>query len=165
MVKLFTPNKAIAFIIFSPVVYWVLAVLFEGPLLRDIFNSLAFGVASMIVVTWMSAAYKAVRENVDAGEWQLILAIFLLWLVVCVQRVYSALYNYVDKPSQEFLSQSAIPGFFPYSFMISGALFLIAPEVRSEALNIKAFWALLTGVGIGALIAGILIGYSISTGY
>jgi hypothetical protein len=85
-----------------------------------------------------------------------------MWLVIVLQRLYSGIFNWLGQP--DFLSQSAIPGYFPYSFMISGALFLIAPEITSNDLHFRRFWALLVAIAIGCLTAGVFIGYSISSG-
>lgn len=137
--------------------------MFVPPLiLRDVFNSLAFGTAIIIIITWLPAAIRAMRESAETGEWQLVLAIFLVWLVVACQRVYVIVFNSYGRP-QEW-AESAISGFWPYSFLCAGLLFLSAPGVDGDRFKSNALWAIVAAVGIGCLTAGILIGSAIPTG-
>jgi hypothetical protein len=161
MVKNLTPNRAVVFAVVSFVAYW-LAALFIPPLvLRDVFNSLAFGTSVIITITWGPSAIRAVKENADSGEWQLILAITLVWFVVLCQRTYIIAFNWAGRP--EAWSLSAISGFWPYSYLIAGLLFLAAPGVKGDGIESRAVWAIVAAVAIGSLVAGILIGASIST--
>lgn len=159
--SLITPNRAILFAVGAFILYWIASIFVPAIVLRDVFNSLAFGTAVIITITWMPSAIKAVRENAGSGEWQLILAIFIVWFVVMCQRVYVILFNWHGRP-QEW-ADSAISGFWPYSYLIAGLLFLSAPGVHSEGIKARAVWAIVAAVAIGSLLAGILIGASIST--
>lgn len=154
-----SPNRAIAFAVAAFIIYWLLAMFVPAMILRDVFNSLAFGAAVIITATWMPAAVKAMKEEADNGEWQLLLAIFIMWAVILVQRAYVIAFNFFDRPVEWI--NSAIPGFFPYSFMISGLLFLSAPGVKAGRIGVRSIWAIIAAVAIGALVAGILIGASI----
>ena len=161
MLQVATPNRAIMFAVGAFVAYWIAAMFVPPMVLRDIFNSLAFGTAIIITITWMPSALRAVRENIDTGEWQLIMAIFLVWFIVMCQRVYIIVFNWFGRP--ESWSDSPISGFWPYSFMIAGLLFLSAPGVEGSALRSQAIWSMVAAVAVGSMIAGILIGTSIST--
>lgn len=161
MVKHLTPNRAVVFAVLSFVAYWLAAIIVPAPILRDVFNALAFGAAVIITITWGPSAWRAVRENADSGEWQLILAIFLLWFIVLSQRVYVIAFNWLDRP--DWLASSAISGFWPYSYMMAGMLFLSAPGVKGHGIESGAIWSIIAAVAIGSLVAGILIGASIST--
>ena len=158
-----TPNRAVVFAVAAFVVYWIAALFVPPFILRDVFNALAFGAAIMIALTWAPSAYRAVKENMDSGEWQLILAIFLLWFVVLLQRSYAILYNWYDRP--ESWQNSAIVGFWPYSYAIAGLLFLAAPGVKNDRIEGKTIWTIIGAVGLGSLVAGIVIGASISTAF
>jgi len=161
MVRALTPNSAVAFAVFSFVLYWIAALFVPAIILRDVFNALAFGIAVMIVLTWGPSATRAVRQNADSGEWQLILAIFMVWFIVLCQRSYVVIYNWNGQPE----SWAALPisGFWPYEYVIAGLLFLAAPGVKGGAIENKAIWTIIAAVAIGSLIAGIVIGASIST--
>jgi hypothetical protein len=161
MVKNLTPNRAVVFAVLSFVAYWIAAMFVPAVMLRDIFNALAFGAAVIIAITWASSAYRAVRENADSGEWLLILAIFIVWFVVLCQRSYVIAFNWSGRP--EVWSASAISGFWPYSYTLAGILFLAAPGVKGDGIEGRAIWAIIAAVAIGCLVAGILIGASIST--
>lgn len=158
---MFTPNRAILFAVGAFVLYWIMAIFIPVETLRDVFNALAWGAALMITLTWGSAAIKAIREGADTGDWQLILAIFLVWLVVLLQRVYVAVFNWYGQP--ETWRESPIMGFWPYSYFIAAMLFLAAPGVQGDGLKKRSLWAILGAVFIGGLAAGIVIGTSIST--
>lgn len=162
MIRSVTPNRAVVFAVFAFLAYWI-ATMFVPPLvLRDVFNSLAFGAALIITLTWWKSAYQAVRENADSGEWQLILGIFFMWFVALSQRVYIIVFNWYGRPDD--WANSAIAGFWPYSYMVAGLLFLSAPGLQGGKFESRALWMIVAAVGVGSLIAGILIGASISTG-
>jgi hypothetical protein len=162
MIRSLTPNKAVVFAVIAFIGYWISSMFVPPLVLRDVFNSLAFGTAVIITITWGPSAFRAVKENADSGEWQLILAIFIVWAVVLFQRTYVIIFNWFDRPDD--WANSAISGFFPYSYVCAGLLFLAAPGVQSGKFQTQAVWAIVAAVGIGALVAGVLIGMSISTG-
>lgn len=85
----------------------------------------------------------------------------MLWGVVTLQRSYVILFNYYGRP--EVWADSAISGFWPYSYTIAGLLFLAAPGVKGDGFTKRALWAMFAAVGVGGLIAGIVIGLSLST--
>lgn len=163
MADFITPNRALVFAVGGFTLYWVLALLIDAIVLRDVFNSLAFAVGLLIVITWAKAAFRAVKYGATRGEWQLILSIFLTWLVATVVRLYSMAFNGFGRPESWVLSP--IAGFWPYSFMMAGLLVLAAPGVTPEGLKPQTMWTMLGAVGLGGLIAGILIGASISTSF
>lgn len=162
MIRSLTPNRAVAFAVVAFLAYWIASMFVPPLILRDIFNSLAFGTAIIITITWGPSAFRAVREGADSGEWQLILAIFLVWFVVLCQRVYVITFNWAGRP--EPWATSAVAGFWPYSYMIAGLLFLSAPGVKGDTIESRAIWAIVAAVGVGSMVAGIMIGLSISTG-
>lgn len=161
MIRAISPNRAVAFAVAAVVLYCVLALFVPPMALRDVFNSLAFGTAVVIVLTWLPSALKAMREGVDSAEWQLIVAIFLLWLIVAVQRIYAMAFNWAGRPDS--WADSAITGFFPYSYMFAGLLFLSAPGIVEERLGHRAIWAIIAAVAIGSFTAGALFMASISS--
>jgi hypothetical protein len=161
MVRALSANRAVVFAVLSFIAYWI-AAMFVPPLtFRDVFNSLAFGAAVIISITWGPSAYRAVKENADTGEWQLVLAIFMVWFVVLCQRIYVIVYNWYDRP--DAWANSAISGFWPYSYMLAGLLFLSAPGVKGDGIESKAIWTIIAAVALGSLVAGVLIRASIST--
>ena len=162
MIRSITPNRAIVFAVAAFLLYWIASLFVPALVLRDVFNSLAFGTAIIITITWFPAAIRALKEGADSGEWQLILAIFIVWFVVLCQRIYVITFNWYDRP--EAWALSPISGFWPYSYTLAGILFLSAPGVSGNTFRSQAIWAIVAAVAIGSLIAGILIGASISTG-
>ena len=164
MIKRITPNKAVVFAVSAFVAYWLVAMFVPGPVLREVFNSLSFGAAIIISITWFSAARRAMREGADTGEWQLVLAIFLLFFVLAISRLYAILFNYMDRPDS--WAHSPISGFWSYSYLICALLFLSAPGKTKEGLRSSTIWSLLAAFSIGSLIAGIMIGkqFSLSSG-
>lgn len=156
-----TPNRAAIFAVLALVFYGIVAAFLPPLILREVFNSLAWGGALIITITWLPAAWKAVRENADSGEWQLILAIFIVWAVVTMQRTYVIAFNWMGRP--DGWANSAVAGFWPYSYMIAAMLFLSAPGVKGGKLESRSIWSMIIAVGIGCLLAGFLLGASIST--
>jgi hypothetical protein len=157
-----SPNRAVVFAVLAPIAYAILAMFVPGIVLRDVFNSLAFGAAVIIVLTWAPSAYKAVRDGADTGEWQLILAIFVVWFVTMCQRIYVIAFNWAGRP--ESWVDSPVSGFWPYSYMFAGLLFLAAPGARSKGIRPQALWAIIAAVALGSFVAGALFWASVSTG-
>lgn len=161
MLRAMTPNRAIVFIVDGFILYWLAALFIPADILRDVFNSLCFGIAVIITITWAPSAFKAVKQGASTGDWVLILAIFLVWLTVLEQRVWSIIFNYFDRPMGWL--DLPISGFFPYSYMVAGMLFLAAPGIQPEGFRHTAMWAMIAAASVGSLVAGILIGMNIST--
>lgn len=157
-----TPNKAVVVAVGGFLLYWLLAIFVPSSILRDVFNSLAFGAAVIITATWAPTVWHAMHRNSERGSWQLILAIFIVWVVIMCQRVYVIAFNWQGRPDSWV--EGPIGGFWPYSFTMAGLLFLVAPGVHAQGVRSRAMWAIISAVGIGSLTAGILIGASIPTG-
>ena len=161
MVAPVTPNRALVLSAAAFVAYWIAAVVVPGAVLREMFNALAFGTAVVITITWFSAAARAMRLNAPTGDWLLVLGVFLMWLTVLMQRVYVIAFNWSGRP--ESWTDSALPGFFPYSFALAGMLFIAAPGVHSDRLGSRTIWAIIAAVALGSALVGFLFGLSISS--
>jgi hypothetical protein len=161
MLRALTPNRAVVFVVCGFIAFWIAALFVPTPLLRDVFNSIGFGVALIVTITWGSAAWRAVREGANSGAWQLILSLYLGWMTVLMQRVYAIVFNWEGRPV-EWLDWP-ISGFWPYSYAVAGLLLLSAPGVKADGMRSTALWSMIAAVAIGSLVAGILIGVNIST--
>lgn len=160
MIKAVTPNKILALIIFAPIFYYLLTFFVSGKDLRDVFNSLSFGTALTIWVTWLWAFIEAVRHGGREGKWRLILGLCLTMQTVMVSRAYSALFNYYGRP--ESWSEGPFPGFMSFSYFLAGVLILSATAEEKDTPFIS-YLPLLVGVGIGGIAAGVMIGMGISS--
>jgi hypothetical protein len=161
MIPHVSPNRVVGVAIGLFVFYWVLAIFVPPHILRDVFNSLAFGTQLLVVLTWSRSAYQAVRYDAKDGAWLLVLAVFYICLIALLQRMYAISFNWLGGPQS--WTDSAISGFFPYSYMIAGALFLLSPGVQTEGIKQKAWWTLFIAGCIGSFVAGALFTLSIST--
>jgi len=156
-----SPNRVVGVAIALFVLYWILALFVPANILRDVFNSLAFGTQLLVVLTWARSAYRAVRYDAHDGAWLLILAMFYICLIALLQRMYAISFNWLGRP--ESWTDSAIAGFWPYSYAIAGALFLVSPGVKSDGIRPKAWWTLFIAGCVGSFVAGGLFVMSIST--
>lgn len=145
-----------ALIAFS--IYWIIALIVPVDLLKELFNSLSLGVAIMVALTWAPAAWHSIRHGNRAGEWQLVIAIFLSFCVLAFQRLYVMTASILNRP--DWLINSPVAGFVPYSITVVGLLYLVAPGVYKGAPRGRYWWHILFAVAIGSLTAGILIGMS-----
>lgn len=160
MIRAFSTNKILLFIIFAPISYFIAAIFIPGTILRDVFNSLSFGTAVMIWFTWLYAFIEAVRSEGKAGKWRLILGLCLTMQTVMISRVYSGLFNWYDRP--ESWALGPFPGFLSFSYFLGGALILSAATEADET-PLTNLLPLLIGVGIGGIVAGVIIGMGLST--
>lgn len=154
-----TKNVAALFTIVAFVAFWIVAIFVPADVLREIFNSLSFGMAVMVCITWAPAAYHSFRSGGTEGKWQLVIAVFLCFSIVTFQRLYVILLEYLGRPP--WLLRSHIAAFVPYTITVAGALFLIAPSVHQGRPGNDYWLHLVIGVGIGSLLAGILLGRSL----
>ena len=149
-----SPSHVVAAAIILFVAYWLLALFVPGVALRDLFNAIAFGAQLFVVLTWWPAAYRAVKEESDNGAWLLIVAVFHICFVALMQRSYQIVFNWMERPKA--WEESAISGFFPYSYAIAAMLFLVSPDVRGGVMKPRAWWLILSSAAVGGFIAGAL---------
>lgn len=129
--------------------YWVLPLFASGMALQTAFNSIVFGIATAILITWGPPALFALRRNAT-GENQNIIAVFTLWLVVWLQRLYSIAFVSLDRPW--WLLNSALPAFMAYLFGVVGVLFLTAPAYVEDTPR-SYYWQLAAASVLGAAAA------------
>ena len=146
-----TSNRMLMLALAAIASYWVLPWFATGLQLQIVFNSLVFGVATMILVTWGPAAYYALRGRARA-ENQNIIAVYTVWSVVWLQRLYSITFVTLDRP--DWLLNSALPAFMAYLFGMSGILFLAAPASIQHAPR-SYYWRLAAATVFGALFGGV----------
>jgi hypothetical protein len=156
-----TPNRMLVYSAFLIVAFWIGAEAFPIQIVRDITNSFRFGVAFVICFTWFRAAVRAVRENVDRGELQLIFAVFLTWATVLAQGCYSIAFNFYGRP--ESWLESPWSALFSYLFTIAGVFFIAAPEARGDHFTVRGTWFLFGSIFIGGTLAGALLTLQIAT--
>lgn len=155
-------NVAFWFLLVGFSFYWVLAAFVPPPPLKHIFDGLACGMAIMIVLTWAPAAARAMRQGATTGEWQLVIAVFFTWLILILQRSYILTLTIMEKAgwpdARDWLVESSISGFIPYSITVAGLLYLISASTAQRETSPKNFYPVIGAVGIGSMISGIMIG-------
>lgn len=151
-----TPNAASWFAFVGFTFYWALVAIVPIDIVKGLFNNLSFGVAVMVVITWFPAAWKCFREGTSEGEWMLVIAIFLAFLVLSYQRVIVILLAILDRPV--WLVDGPLTTFIPYSITLIGLMFLLAPGVARGAAPTH-YWKMMLAAGaIGGAVFGFLIG-------
>ena len=155
-----TPNRALAFMIFGVIAFSALLVISDPIILQEIFNHLSLGVTLLVAVTWGGPAYKAIWEDRDknAGEWMVVVAIFLSALTLSMNRLIAIVSYYLDRPA--WLLDGAITAFIPYSITVTYSLLLIAPGMVPASGRTHLVHLGLAGL-IGGLAAGFMLGKSI----
>jgi hypothetical protein len=156
-----SPNRVIASAIVLFVAYWIAAIFVPAMVLRDVSNSLTFGLQTLVVITWWSAARRAIRNSANDGAWVLVLAVWFISFVALLQRIYAITFNWMGQP--EAWQQSAIAGFWPYSFGVAAALFLVSPAIKSDGVKPTAWWTLLAGGIVGGFVSGVVLTLSVHT--
>jgi hypothetical protein len=129
--------------------YWLLSLFVLGFTLQIIANSVVFGIATAILLTWGPSLYYAMRGHASAPN-MAIVSITTVWMVVWLQRVYSIVFIALERPW--WLMNSAVPAFIAFLFGLSGLLVLIAPAFMKGAPR-GGLWQLAIASGIGAVFA------------
>lgn len=158
MRRIFTPNRAIALTGLSPLLYWFIAPFFDPQTARDVLNPMATGFAAMISFTWLPSLIHSIRNRIPG--WSLILGIFVVWTVVWMNRIYAAVFNYLGQP--RWWLDSYLAGFWPWSYVVAGALFLYAAADDEEAISwsssVTLAFAAAIAIGVGFAIIVIFTG-------
>jgi len=111
---------------------------------------LPFGAASIIVVTWATAAYQAVRYNSREGAGILVFGVFLTALGIVENRAYTLVYRWLDRP--EWLLTSVLNPLGPWMIFWGLAIILLAPgTVRG---NVP--WTNIVYIVVAAFLGGML---------
>lgn len=158
MIKAISPNRAVAFAVFAPILYYILTLFFSVRVLSNTFNSLSLGVAVVISATYLFSFIEAIRHNASSRPWKLIIAITVLWMTVLAQGIYVAFWGYYGRPDS--WSEGVVPGYWRYSYFIAGCFFLLASTEEKEGF-VPSFWPLMLAVAIGSMIVGIVLGLGI----
>lgn len=159
MLSIITPNKAVIGVVFAPILYFIITFFVPTITLREVFNSLTFGVYIVISATWAMAFFAAVKHGGQGGKWRLILGIFVLAMTVTNTRIWNAIYNWLERP--DWLTFSAWPGFWSYSYFVAGTLILSAAFDDKDGPIVKLVPMLIAAALGGAAAAAALI-YGVS---
>lgn len=156
--KRVTRNEALIFVIASLAFFWVLPFIFNPEILRWVFSSLAFGVCLAVMVQWARPTFNELLEHgphAEAGAWVIVLGVFYWAFTLSWQRIYAMAVYWFDNPP--WIQKSAFAAFVPYSIMVGGLLFLIAPSMADGPVVMPNKRAA-TWVGIALFVGGIAAG-------
>lgn len=154
-----TPRTVVAAMLFAQVVYVILASLVPSIILRDVFNPLAFGVFTVITVTWARDAVRGLQIGMKSAAWYLVFGVFYLSLVAMTQRVYAMVFNALGRP--DWLAESMFAGYWPYQYGIAGILILYAAGAQEHGDQPKSWRTTGVALFIGGMVAGAIIAWSI----
>jgi hypothetical protein len=132
------------------ILFWLLPLIFDGDSLQTTLNSIVFGIATTVLITWGPSVYYALRGNVTA-ENQHIIATVAVWIIVWTQRLYSIVYMTLDRPY--WLASSAFPAFIAYMFGLTGVFIVVAPAMLKDADRSDYLWQTAVGIGCGVMAA------------
>lgn len=141
-------NRMFILISCAGIMFWLLPLFFSGDDLQTTINSIVFGIATTIMITWGPSAYYALRGNVTA-EHQHIIATVAVWFIVWMQRLYAIIFVTLDRPY--WLASSAFPAFVAYMFGLMGVFIIVAPAMVEDADKSDYLWQTAVGIGCGLL--------------
>lgn len=125
-------------------------------------DSLVLGVSAGMTWTWRAAAFRAIRSGAASGTAKVILAVWLAWAMLLVQRCYVLTAGALDRP--EWLTTSFVPGLIATAIFLAGIYGLSAPATgsedlpRREQLHLIVGWFITGAVGGGAVVYFLLAG-------
>lgn len=149
-------NRILWFFAGAFFLYWIAAAFIEGRLLVGLFYALSLGTATMILATWLPAVWDVTKKGKVDSASLLVISIFMLWLVLFMSRAWAMYISWTG--ATRWTMSSPITGFIAYSVMVAGMLQLFAADRTSGAVPGQYWYHILAAVGIGALVAGVIIG-------
>ena len=145
-------NKMLLLVFYSGIAFWFLPLAFSGIDLQAAFNSVVFGISTVILVTWGASAYYSLRGNADA-EHQHIISTVAVWFIVWCRGLYSIIFVSLDRPTWMVLS--AFPAFITYMFGMTGILVVMAPAFVDDVNLRDYYFKLAIGSVLGVLLSGL----------
>lgn len=152
-------NRMFRIFLYLGMFYWLLPVAFTGLQLQIFFNSIVFGIATALLLTWGSAFWYAMHGDATA-ENQQIVATVTMWLIVWLQRLYSIIFVTFGQP--HWLQNSFFPAFLAYMFGVTGMFLLVAPMFVNTQGNRSTYWLVWTSLAVGAMFAGVSYYFQVS---
>lgn len=122
-------------------------------------DSLTLGVGVVITWTWGSAALAAVKDGIQKPSSKIILAIWLAWTVLILQRIYVLVWNLDGQP--DWLQNSPISGVITTMIFLAGMYAVIAPTQDEDTPRMEIY-SLIIGTAVGSIIVGVVLGMFIS---
>lgn len=148
-----TPTyKMMMLVLLAGAGFWLMPLIYTGLQLQEVFNSVVFGIATVVLVTWGPSVFFAMRGGINA-ENQHIVSTVAVWFIVWIQRLYAIIFVSLDRPT--WLMISAFPAFLTYMFGVMGVLAVVAPAFVKDA-NMKDYYIqLIAGIILGVVLSGI----------
>ncbi len=141
-------------------VFAIAAWLVPTPALIFILNYAAIVVAVAVVVTFLPGIWEAIRMKRLDYVSQLTLGIGMSWASIVVMRGWIG----TSKMLEQNWSEHLVVAFYIYMTILGGVLHITAPAAISPASSKRVRATLAMAMGVGGLIAGLLIGIQWGSG-
>lgn len=160
--RMSTPGRVFAITLFAIFFYALMVAMLPADVIKYVFDSLAFGGALTLFIVWTRDAIRAVHSgDAEPAEMQFLIALAGVEGVLTAQRLYAIIYFWMDRPL--WLANSFFGSIWGYSFFVTSLLFMLAPGTANPTQKGRSLVMAGISIAIGALTAGILIGFSIAT--
>lgn len=135
--------------------YWLAAMTLPiGPLLESSAVLVAIG-GMAILCTWLAAFVTGLANGARDGGWQLPVGIWLTFLAVTEQSVWSLIWRFTGQPdwmlNHHFLGQAR------WVLFLSTILYLVSPGNDNGKVPIKNWYVVTTAVGTAMFLAGVVL--------
>lgn len=149
-------------------VFWMLLPLFGPTIMLEIASNLMIGIYFGVMVRWAVPAYAAVKDGGKAGPNFLSVALFGIGASAVAWRLWNNIvrwgstYDGVTVIRPQWAVDSPVTAFAVWCLTVAGAMVVLAPGTeRGIVPRGNIFW-LLGSVSIGSMLAGVMIGLSLS---
>ncbi len=166
--KRITNNTAVMVALLGTMSFWLLLPIFGPVWMLEVASNLMIGVFFAVMMRWTLPAYDAVRDGGKAGPNFLAMALFGISGSLVTWRLWNNIvrwastYDGITVTRPEWAVDSPVTAFAVWCLTVAGGMILLAPGTeRGVVPRGNIFW-LLGSVSLGSLLAGVMIGVSLS---
>lgn len=155
MRRMITTHAALLLSLVTVVVYYALYISLGTDPAKLTVDALILGEGVVIVMTWWSAAWAAIRRGAQTGEDKVILTIWLAWLTLLISRAYTIWFVLSGRP--DWLRDSPVGGTISTLILIAGGYAIFAPITSGQVVPKPVLINIIIAAVAGAFAAGFMI--------
>ena len=118
-----------------------------------VLNVIILGVAVTVSMSWTPAALRAIQDGANGGANKVILAIWLSWTALIIQRIYAFALTVMGRPN--WLVESVCGPLVITCLIVAGSYAAYSTVSESEVPQVERQWVLLSTLA-GGICMGVL---------
>lgn len=132
--------------------YWILTLLFPNLPLIESSSVLALISGLVICITWFPSFLFGVLRGARTGGWQLPIGIWLTWVAISEQKLWSTIYRFSGAP--EWMLQHHYNGQANWLLFLASMFYILSPGNENGEIPVRNWKLLAASIAIASAAAG-----------